>query len=379
MTTWYIFETLTGRILAEFEPVTGSWSARINEPETVDVTIDLSSPDEAGRDWRNLATPWKHALAMEESGRWFGGPIQPHDYEADEARLSVTARGIRSIFKKRYALPPAALTQPLVGSDGVPNAAMDTNLAGLDLGSIGMRIVQQACEWPASNFPIVFPPARKGTRVRNYTAVKFPNISDTLDSLSDVINGPDFSFGLRRKSSTHLEWVFESGTEENPRLISPEVFTWDISAEDSAGSAPTILTDPTNMASLSWATGGKGSNEDNSVLVSRQYDPALIDAGMPLLETLDTSRTSVSEQETLDGWAAEPLRTGKTPAQFWAFKASLLLPPFLSEYRIGDMCEIVLQDDLFIPDGIYRRRIVEMSGDEAGEWVTITCGEAYDG
>lgn len=379
MTTWYVFETLTGKILDEFEPVSGSWSARLNEPETVDVIIDLLNPDDIRRDWRNLGTAWKHSIAVEESGVYFGGPIQPHDYDYDGGTLKLAARGIRSYFTKRNILPPAALTQPLVNSQGIPNAALDTVLTGFDLGSIGMRIVSQACQWPGAGLPITFHPARAGTRERTYVAVELKGVEDALKNLSEVINGPDFAFTLRRVSQSNMGWIFESGTEDAPRLISPSEFTWDISAEDAAGAGLSASTDPTRMVSLSWATGGKGSTADNSVLIARAYDPLLVDSGFPLLEEVDSSRSSVSVQSTLDGHAAEPLRTGRRPREFWSLKASLRGSPTLAEYRIGDFIRVAVTDSPYIPDGEYRRRIVEMSGDEMGDWVSLKCGEAYDG
>lgn len=375
MTQWYIFETMTGRILAEFVPSSGSWSERLNEPDSVSVTVPIYSTDEQGRDWRNLATPWKHSLAVEESGRYFGGPIQPHSHDAGSDSLQISASGVRGYFARRNVLPPEALYTSLVKADGSPEDALDTNLSGFDLGTIGKRLVEQSVAWPGGGLPIRFEPDRKGSNKRSYLAIDLKRVDEALNQLTGVVGGPDFAFVLRRASETHFEWLMKSGTETRPQLGSTDALVWDLSASDSSGSGLSVDTNPQNMCSLSWATGGRS---DDRVLVSRQYDRALVDDGFPLLEAVDTSHTSVSEQATLDGWAKAPLRTGRRPAEFRSFKASLHAPPWLSEYSVGDFCELAISGDRYTPDGLYRHRILEISGDESGDWVDVTLGEVFN-
>ncbi|WP_025159394.1 hypothetical protein [Leifsonia aquatica] len=375
MTQWYVFETMTGTVLREFVPSSGSWKARVNEPETVDVQLDLSDPQIAAMDWRNLGTPWKHSIAVDEGGRLYGGPIQPHDYTPGEP-LQIVARGIRALTARRTVLPPAALTQPLVSADGSPNTALDTNLSGLDFGSIGRFLVWQMCQWPGSGLPIVFEDPRAGTRVRNYAAVDLKNIDEALAQLSGVERGPDFAFRLRWRPDGKLEWVMTSGTEASPLLIGPNPPQWDVNASRTSGADLAVKTNPAQMGALSWATAGRG---DDKVMMSRAYDPALTNAGVPLLELVDNSHTSVEFQDTLDGYARAGLRTGGRPSEFWSFKASLLSTPWLRDFYEGDYCDIFIQDDPYLPPTPARRRILELSGDDEGLWVSITCGEAFDG
>jgi len=370
MTQWYVFETLTGEVLREIEVVSGSWTSRLNEPEALDVTLALAAED-IGDGWKNLLTPWKHSLMVEESGRLYGGPIQPHDYSPGTP-LKITASGIRSYFKKRTVLPPEARTIPLVTQEGDPNDALDTTLVGYDLGTIGRLLVAQACSWPGAGLPIVYEPVRAGTRERTYRAVELKNVDEALDQLSGVENGPDFDFRLRWKDDSHVEWALVSGTEKHPQLSADQVFVWDLSAAESAGTDLTVQVNPSAMGSLSWSSAGRG---DDSVIIAQAYDPLLVDRGMPLMELVDTSHTNVSEQKTLDGWAREQLRTGKQPSEFWSFSASLRSAPWLRDYRVGDHVVVQVSDDPYIPDGSYTRRILELSGDETGQWVKITCGE----
>ncbi len=376
MTTWYVFETLTGRILSEFVPLNGSWDSRLNEPDKVDVSIALYDPLERERDWRNLALPWKHSLAVEESGRLYGGPIQPHAYDDNAQTLKITALGIESVFDRRTVLPLAALTTPLVTAAGVSNPALATSIRGVDLGTIAKKLLQQAMSWPGSGLPIVFEADRAGIHTWSCKAIEQVKLMDAIDKLTDLENGPDYAFRLERADSSRFEWHFVTGTQTQPRLQSVGSHTWDLSAENASGSGLAVTTNAGKMGSLAWATTGGSSS---AALASRQYDATLVAQGYPLLELIGSSQSGVTQQAVLDGVALAQLRTSRKPSEFWSFEASLSEVPSLQEYRVGDLCSVTVQDDPYIPDQTYARRIVALSGDEQGDWVKITCGEVYDG
>lgn len=109
------------------------------------------------------------------------------------------------------------------------------------------------------------------------------------------------------------------------------------------------------------------------------YSSALVDSGYPLLETVDTSRTSVSQQATLDAYAVEALRTADRPLEFRSFTFSLDRAPLLSEFSVGDLVDLVVAGDPYVADGTYRHRILELGVSLDSDWVSVTCGEAYDG
>jgi hypothetical protein len=375
VTSWFIFDTLSGRTLQEFTPQSGTWSERGNEAEQISVTIPLSDPDLAGMDWRNLATEWKSSIAVEEHGRFYGGPILPHDWANNKLELNLTARGIWTYFDHRHVLPSSAATQSLVLSSGMPNTALDTNLSGLDLGTIVKRLVQRACAWSGAALPIIYMPDRAGTRGKTYAALDFKKVGSAITDITNLVGGPDVRFRLVR-DGLYFSWMLETGTENEPRLQSPSIFDWDFGAEDLAADELTVKTDPSYMADIAWATGGR--NADVS-LVSRASTTKLRAAGYPLLETLDSSHSDVVEQETLNSYTAETLRTAYVPANFWAIKVKADASPYLYEYAVGDLARVHVEGSPYLPDGTYPRRIAALSGDEQGEWITVTFGEVYDG
>lgn len=372
-----IFETRGGALVNEIDPADLSWDAVTNEAESVKVQIDLNSAGETDRNWRSLAAPWKHSIAVETGGRVYGGPILPHDFDDDSAVLNLTVRGLRVLLARRHVLPIDALTRPLTLENDLPDTTLDTNLTGLDLGTIGKNLVEQACEWPGwDDIPIVFPADRAGSHTRNYPAIERKNLDDALSDLSGVANGPDFRFQLEKVGNDAFRWVFASGTEERPRLESPDVFAWEVGQ----GSGLSVTSDPSRMGSLSWAEGGRSND---TTLVRSLYDPTLVDHGFPLLELESDASVNTVLPETLDAWNVETLRTSIRPWEFWSFKIRADEPPFPGEYNLGDLIDVIVTEDSpiaggYLGPGTYRRRIAKLAGDMS-EWITVTCGEAYGG
>jgi len=373
--TFSLLETRGGALLGEFTPKSSSWSVKSNEAEAVDVTIDLNSADEVSRGWRNLATPWKHSIAVDIGGRVLGGPIMPADLDDDSATLQVKARGIRVALARRSILPLAALTGPLVLPDGTPDPAMDTIISGYDLGTTGKKITQQAWLWPGwTDIPISYHDDRVGTAYRSYLAVDKDNVADALSDLSGVQNGPDIRFQMRRAGADAFDWLYESGTEAQPRLQGPDQFVVDIGQE----SGLRITTDPTRMGSLSWSTGGRSSD---TTLIASLYDPFLVDAGFPMLELTSGASSTTTDPDTLQAWNVETLRTARKPWEFWSFRLSADKSPFPFEYREGDLIDVAVSADTpvsggFVDPGTYTRRIASIAGDDSDS-ITITCGEFY--
>lgn len=376
MTRYYVFETLSGNQVAEFTPMTASWSLTANTADSVDVELNLRDAETARQDWRNLGTPWKHSIAVEEHGRFIGGPIMPHDLDGDKLTLKLTGRGPKVVMDRNPVLPLSALTGALVGADGLPNPVFDTTVVGWDFGTIGKRLVSQMMAWPGLGLPIVFHADRAAGREKTYPAISFKSVGSALDDLTGLENGPDIRFQLRRRGTDGFEWVYESGSETAPRLQGVTTHTWELGADEAAGSGLSVSLDPSLMASISWATAGRSAD---TVLLSRFVDMKLVDAGYPLLQLVDSSHSSIEQQSTLNELAGENLRTAGRPAEFWSFKARLSSSPFLNEYNTGDLINLVVPPGQYLPPGTYTRRIASLSGDEKGDWVKITCGEFYDG
>jgi hypothetical protein len=123
-------------------------------------------------------------------------------------------------------------------------------------------------------------------------------------------------------------------------------------------------------------------------MVARAYDSTLVDSGFPLMEDVDSSHSTVSEQPTLDSYAAAMVRAGLSPHEVWSFTAEayptgesgLSGGPQLGQYRVGDFADLVFdkwdaltgQGDPFMTEArTVRHRIIGLSGDERGRFVKV--------
>lgn len=378
-TRWFLTNFLTGRNILDLPVLDGTWETRRNTPESLSVTIDLNDPEIRALGIRNAAAPGITALHCTVGDHFMGsGIIWPHRYNKSSGLVEITASGIGSYFAHRTIQTLAALTQPLIDSEtGEPTPETVTTLTGLSLGTIMKRVLEQSMLFPGGDLPIVFQDDEAGIHERTYNGSDFKEILTVLGQLADVENGPDWEFVPRfTEDGLGVEYLFRTGTNANPRLTSPTVHDWDYTAPEGVIDDLVVTVDASNMGSLGWATGGRQAGE---AIVDMQYNAALTDAGYPLFELVDTTRTTVSNPVTLAAHNAETLRNGRGPTEFWPFKVSANASPFPGEYRVGDMCRVHVRDDPYIPDGVYVREIASLSGDAKGDWVTVTTAEVLGG
>lgn len=395
-----------GRRLQSLNVISGSWSDDIDSAEQLDCTLNLNHVVNAHLDLPNTLTPGKTFLAFIDTGLdntgakvLAAGPIWEVEYSRATGEMKITAKGMRSLFDHRFILPPVAKTydvtrwtipDPSDSTKTIPNPALTTSYSGISLGTIVKRLIQQAMSWPGGSLPIVLPADEADANVdhqRNYLGADFKEVGEAIDDLAGVIGGPESNFAPRLTSDRlGVEWVLQTGTVADPLIHSNNVTRWHVTAAASPVSDLTVSIDATDMGSNSWAVGGR---QDDTVLVSRAVDDSLINAGYPLMEVLDSSHTSVSVQSTLDGYASGNLAFAKAPTSLWSFKvranpvdrSGVRAGPQVGEYDVGDFVQLVFGDydpEIGQGDPFIRQaqavplRIVGLSGDIAGDYVTIS-------
>lgn len=388
-TRWLLCDLLTGRQILDLNVASGSWSTVLNTADTITLQIDMQDPAMISLGLRNAATPAKTVLAVSEDDTIMAaGPIWTRKYDRDAKTLELGAKGIWSYFDHRYiqqllaaTIDVTTFTLPDPDNEGgsIANPALTTELNGYDLGTIAMKLMELAQSWTGGNIPLVFPPDRAGYRERNYLGADFTNLGEALRQLTAVDNGPDISFAPRFTSDRlGIEWVVSTGTEDQPMLFSNSTPHWDLTLPESSASNLEVDEDASDIASLAWQTGGRS---DDEVLVARAYDPTLLGLGYPLYEVLDSSHSSVSEQDTLDAYAQEATVFGRGAVETWTFTAEAHQQPVVGSYSVGDFVSLTIaaydttngSGDPYLPPGTYSQRIVGISGDQDGEQLKITC------
>jgi hypothetical protein len=374
VTRYMIGDLRTGRRLQDVQVVTGPWKKGLNGPGTVTITVAANDPDIKRLGLGNVATPGKAFLAVIENDVIMeAGPIWTHEYDRDDGTLVLAAAGLWSYFDHRVLVPVLATGQSPVGAD--------TNLSNLTLGTIAKRLVQQAQTHTGGNVPVVFLPDEvdpNPTNERNYLGADLGLVGDRLEDLTNVIGGPDIDFAPRfTPDRLGIEWVMRTGTKAQPQLSANTSHVWDISVAQTSVRKLKVRRTAEKLVARAWATGGRQSD---TVMTSRYDNPTLTDAGFPLLESVDSSHSSVSVQSTLDDYAREAARVGYKPISFWSFEVRADASPQVGVYQIGDYCRLKLKGDPYLPDNVtdgHQRRIVSISGDEQGKWISITTGEVY--
>lgn len=360
-----IHETMTGEPVTELQWSSASWSTGVCQADEVSATL----PSYIGQELYSYMIPKKFTVTLaEEDGRVRGaGVLGIPESERDDDGVShviLPGRGIESIFERRVILPYPYW--PLIDSLGYPMTSRDTNISGVQYGTMMKRLYQQAMTHPGSDLPVLFEVDRVGTRQRNWPAVSGTGVQQAVEDISNLQNGVEWDWVPNLDENDRLSWTLITGDDTTGEITSAFWHTWQTGGADPDVRDLKIKISPEFMTQTTIFTGGK---DDDRVMVARATGSALIDTGIPLSELWDSSHSSVSVQATLDGWANKAFEEGQAPVQYWSFDVRADRATGL---RHGDWCTVEVSDDDIIPDGSYSRRVVSVGGDGVGAWLSVT-------
>ncbi|MFP7833140.1 hypothetical protein [Marisediminicola sp. LYQ134] len=390
MTEVVVGDLRTGRRWQTVPHVTCRWAQRRNQPETLSAVIPIREPVVQRLDMRNTATEGKSYLGIIEADDTFpaAGPMLEPSYDRDRGLLTLTAVGMGSWFNGLPVLPPLADTinpaqfvvpDPTDSSATIPNPALATSFTDLSFGSIVRGLIAQWMAWPGGELPIVLPDVVPGTHELTIEGIDFKEIWDAIADITKQDDGIDVALIPRRVADRlGVEWVLRTGTNEQPRFRSETIHRWDLTVSQESVRALKVESNAASMASTAFFTGGRSADV---ALVERANDPYLTDLGYPRRIMVDSSHSTVEKRATLRAHANEAVKLGRVASRFWSFQVRKDGNPRFGEYQIGDLCQLLVKDDPYIPDSGhkgYLREIAAMSGDQ-GPWVTITTSEAFDG
>lgn len=354
-----------------------SWATQLNRGDALSCDIDCRDPDALRLDLPSATEPKKTVLLARTDDdivlAW--GLIDERTWNEDDYTLSIDASGVLTSYFGRTIIGPAsALTAPLIVIDGdgfpVVNPALNTNLAGLSLGTIGKRLIEQRLAWPGAPTAFILPPDEISTNERNYLFASLKTIGSALTDLTGVENGPDFAFDAQRApDGLSLEYRLRHGTAANPR-IGTDAGVWALD-ELTPIQGLSVTDSGEDLGSTAWLTAGRTSG---AALVSRAHNADLVAlSGYPPLDLVDTTHNDVSVQATLDAYAAELSRWGGSLTRDMSFTVRADASPGLGQYRPGDTITIDVPDDHPYLTRSIPIRITSVSGDEEGLDIKIGC------
>ena len=317
----------TGRITGTIDATACTWQVTANSPAPI--TADITERTVRDLDLRSNAQAARCFLAVDVDGRLQeAGPIWSRSWDDDNGTLRLGASGLWSLFDHRYVL--AALST-------LPLPRQYIRLSGATLGGIAKSLVLQAMDWTGGSLPLTLGlGTAAGSRTETFPGWKLLKVGDQLRELTArEVDAPDIRFRPRYQADRrYIEWVMDTGDDTDP-LLHQTGADWVFDANARKGPVVSISTDEdANLMGMRALESGQGSEEDT--LMSSAYDQTLIDAGWPLLEVSEL-RSTVEQQDTLNGHAENLLRRSARPIETWtvtvrAQAAAEVLP--------GDYCQV---------------------------------------
>ena len=368
----FLCNTVTGKITTDLPGVSARWSMKLNDAGTVSVTLKPRAEEFAKLNIRGNTTP-----LMQSVGVAYGphilecGPIWDRPYKG--GTMDLPASGLWSIFDHRKAVSGAMLA-----ATGPEVAKSKLNLTG-SLGDIARELVRISVEDNpyGGGLNIVLPPVQGGTHERTYHGYDLAWIGDRLRELTGVQNGPDIRFRPRFNGAdpTVVEWVLETGTEDQPLLQQAgSDWVWDGTAEQSGVVDFDHDGDATQMAAKSWAP---GSGQEREMKLAAAVDESLIEQGYPWVE-IDDAAKDVEDEAVLQGYADRRLDEAQAPWETISIRVRADAEPLLGQYRPGDWARIIIPEDHPTLDpGAVRVRIMGIDGDTTNT-VSLTLAPVQD-
>ncbi|RBY82686.1 hypothetical protein [Blastococcus sp. TF02A-26] len=354
MTTRVLYGHLrTGRILGELSPTGCSWAQTLNGAGSIDQVTVPNDVIERLQLRQTVMGP-RAFLAVEQDDRiQEAGPIWTFPYDWVRGQLTLGAAGLWSLFDYRKVIPVLAAGQR------VQDPSADTTIAGTDLGGIARALVAQAMTHVGGDLPLVLPEAAAGTRTETFPGYKLLNVGQQLRELTQrETAAPDIRFPARRNPDDRrfLQWLMETGTEQTPQLAQiGRDWVFDTTTRRSPVLGIGTEGDATVMGSRAWVT-GNGSERD--MLIATASNTTLLDAGYPPLEQ-EESRSSVEQQDTLDGHAANLRDRSARPVEVWKVTVHASAA---TEVRAGDYARVKTAGHPWLGTGEHRLRIRKKTG-----------------
>lgn len=383
MPTYIIGDLLTGKRWQFLPALAGTWSEGVNDAGDLSCTVSLRNPAVRRLDLYSSAAVGKAFLAAVEGDTILqAGPIWDHDYDRDAGKLTLRAAGLLSYFDHRLVLPvlegrlPSDSTtdtrfMPAAPSD--PDYPWPTDTRSSWQGII-VQLFEQALSWPSGEVPLTLPAVIPGDRQRAYVGAELASVAERIRELTQLENGPEVRLTPQwLPDRTGISWVAEIGTPEQPLLFSTLARAFYIGNAKSSVRGLRVNINGTRMATDAYASGGRSIGK---ALVSVSTNEALLDAGYPVLQAVDSSRQTVQDLETLQSYSDEMVRRGAWPTSGWSFSHDTTVRPYLASFRAGDFADARVIDDLYLPKGTTPMRILRRSGDLARQSVSLTLSPA---
>ena len=369
-----VVETRTGDYVGEVQMSSWSYDTGILAQDKVTLEIPAYTRRARTTDMRDLLTPRKHSIALVDdsvAGQRrvpAAGSIEELQAGQDDDgkdRWSLTCYGPERAVQmgaKVRLFPGWPLVHP---TTGLPTTEFDVSFSGIEYGTMMKRLLVEAMKFPGGQLPIEFEPDRAGTRVKNYAAIDGKNVLEAIDDLADLIGGVEYDFQPSILDDDTLRYRMVTGTDAVGMVVGPASgHLWNLGGEQQDVRGWERRVNPGSVVTDAMFTGGK---EDDRVMIARASSSELIDQGWPRAELWDSSHSSVSEQDALQGWADAALGGVTETAKLEVRNSVARL------LRHGDVVALDAQGHWDMPDGETWWRVLSVGRkSDSADWLQVS-------
>jgi hypothetical protein len=367
--TWelLIADTRTGAVVRELPVAPNTvpaWSRGVNARGRLIADIPVYT-DMIGRaELREMLSAGDRYSLAWCAGSWVAqaGPIRtitPRRAERlVDSTVTVDCGGIWTLIDSRPVAP--------AGTTSWTAEAADTTLGPLSWRTIVKRLLEQMETWTDAGLPLVYEADVAGGSTITYRGYDLGMVGERIYEITQRQDGCDLEFRPRLSSDrTTLEWVVVTGDPYLGQSGSPHVW---VSGADLDSVAPTI---DYVAAATDWLVPGQGVERGRIIGAGRTT--ALTAAGAPRKWRVAAQHGSVTELATLNDYATAYAEMYGAPVENWTAVVSTWGGgPVLSTFDPGDDALFMISGEPWIPDGDYRRRIIDIGNGPTRDQVALT-------
>lgn len=361
--TVHAYAIIDGTHLYRLPYSAAQWQESIKQPGSLSVTVPLSREAKQLDLWSTLR-PWKCMIALQRGRSVIhAGPLTDLQRDAGSRSLSLTCGGGLTLLTKRLVLNSALKDG---WRDGTVLVDEEHPAANMTLAwkrtwwwVVVCRLIIETKKW--EDLPIDLPAIQEpGDKQRAYFAWDLATVADRICDIMNLSDGNEISFDPYLTDDGHLRYRMRAGT---PELITA-THMWNTTLPDSRVDLESVSGSGSNLTTQVWATGGK--NDDRTLMCRRTAQTL---DGYPLMQTADTSHTTVERLSTLQQHAMGRLAAGCWPDETFTLKVGEEWTP-----HVGDHAITRVSDD-YLGDQTLELKITDISGDTGSDLLTVTCKE----
>lgn len=386
----YLGDTMSGRLAQRIDVPGFKWSVTVSDSTFTtgrDVDKGVGEDSAGGVDipWTavpaddpaercQMLMPLKRSVCLmwdDGSRTWpvAWGAIGPRSdtYEATSFDLISAMELLDSRYLVREGVFGAVSGQT-EGDDPQPGTfTRDTvRFEGMSLRGIASEVGSMCTEQKPGGFlPIDWTYlGETGGHERTYEGYDLGNNSgaDIMRKISNVIDGPDIQFRPYMADAAHVRLRFTAGSDADVFIGQGAVHSFSFTPH--GGNAESVTVDYANPVQRVYAT-GSGTDEGQLCHLSQDISLCQRSDPWPLMEE-HYSDSDAESASVLKGHADAQLSCTKDALMQVSFEVHFddpTVPPPGSIWP-GEMVEFHVSGFPSLPDGMYRMRLMEMSGDD---------------